>query len=112
MTLRLAISGFGRIGRMTLRALQEMQRDDMEIVLINSPGPVETSAHLYEFDSVHGRAAGPVTIGDGAYVASGSVITDDVPDHAMGIARGRQAVKEDYAREIEARNRKIRESKR
>jgi glyceraldehyde 3-phosphate dehydrogenase len=64
VTLRLAVSGFGRIGRMTLRALQEMQRDDMEIVLINSPGPIETSAHLYEFDSVHGRAAGPVTVGD------------------------------------------------
>ncbi|MEK9911139.1 MAG: type I glyceraldehyde-3-phosphate dehydrogenase [Candidatus Puniceispirillum sp.] len=64
MTLRLAISGFGRIGRMTLRALQEMQREDMEIVLINSPGPVETSAHLYEFDSVHGRAVGTVTTGD------------------------------------------------
>ena len=64
MTLRLAISGFGRIGRMTLRAFQEMQRNDMEVVLINSPGPVETSAHLYEFDSVHGRAAGGVTYGD------------------------------------------------
>ena len=64
MTLRLAISGFGRIGRMTLRAFQEMQRKDMEVVLINSPGPVETSAHLYEFDSVHGRAAGGITCGD------------------------------------------------
>ena len=64
MTLRLAISGFGRIGRMTLRAFQEMQRNDMEVVLINSPGPVETSAHLYEFDSVHGRAASGVTYGD------------------------------------------------
>ena len=64
MTLRLAISGFGRIGRMTLRAFQEMQRNDMEVVLINSPGPVETSAHLYEFDSVHGRAASGVKYGD------------------------------------------------
>ena len=64
MTLRLAISGFGRIGRMTLRAFQEMQRNDMEVVLINSPGPVETSAHLYEFDSVHGRAAGGITYGN------------------------------------------------
>ena len=64
MTLRLAISGFGRIGRMTLRASQEMQRKDMEVVLINSPGPVETSAHLYEFDSVHGRAAGGITYGN------------------------------------------------
>ena len=64
MTLRLAISGFGRIGRMTLRAFQEMQRNDMEVVLINSPGPVETSAHLYEFDSVHGRAACGITHGN------------------------------------------------
>ena len=64
MTLRLAISGFGRIGRMTLRALQEMNRDDMEVVLINSPGPVQTSAHLYEFDSIHGRARCHVAIGD------------------------------------------------
>ena len=64
MTLRLAISGFGRIGRMTLRALQEMHRNDMEVVLINSPGPVETSAHLFEFDSVHGRAAGGITYGN------------------------------------------------
>ena len=64
MTLRLAISGFGRIGRMTLRAFLEMHRNEMEVVLINSPGPVETSAHLYEFDSVHGRAVGRVTYGD------------------------------------------------
>ncbi len=49
---------------MTLRALQEMNRSDMEVVLINSPGPVETSAHLYEFDSVHGRAIGPITSGE------------------------------------------------
>ena len=65
MTIRLAISGFGRIGRMVLRALVETQRKDVEIVLINTPGPVETSAHLYEFDSVHGRARAPVSHGDG-----------------------------------------------
>ncbi|ADE40528.1 type I glyceraldehyde-3-phosphate dehydrogenase [Candidatus Puniceispirillum marinum] len=64
MTLRLAISGFGRIGRMTLRALEESAREDIEVVLINSPGPVATSAHLYEFDSVHGRAHSNVTHGD------------------------------------------------
>ena len=64
MTTRLAISGFGRIGRMVLRALAESGRDDVQIVLINTPGPVEASAHLYEFDSVHGRARGTVTHGD------------------------------------------------
>ena len=63
MTLRVAISGFGRIGRMTLRAFEELQREDMEIVLINSPGAIETSAHLYEFDSVHGRSHGTVSHG-------------------------------------------------
>ena len=65
MALRLAISGFGRIGRMVLRALVESGRDDVEIVLINTPGPVDASAHLYEFDSVHGRAQGSFTHGDG-----------------------------------------------
>ena len=65
MTTRLAISGFGRIGRMVLRALAESGRDDVQIVLINTPGPVEASAHLYEFDSVHGRARTGVTYGEG-----------------------------------------------
>ena len=65
MTVRLAISGFGRIGRMVLRALVETARDDVEIVLVNTPGPVETSAHLYEFDSIHGRARGTVSHGEG-----------------------------------------------
>ena len=65
MTTRLAISGFGRIGRMVLRALAESGRDDVEIVLINTPGPVEASAHLYEFDSVHGRARGGIEFGEG-----------------------------------------------
>ena len=64
MTTRLAISGFGRIGRMVLRALAESGRDDVQIALINTPGPVEASAHLYEFDSVHGRARTGVTHGD------------------------------------------------
>ena len=49
---------------MVLRALVETGRDDVEIVLINTPGPVETSAHLYEFDSIHGRAQGSVSHGE------------------------------------------------
>ncbi len=65
MTTRLAISGFGRIGRMVLRAFVESGRDDVEIVLINTPGPVETSAHLYEFDSVHGRVMDDISFGEG-----------------------------------------------
>ena len=61
MTLKLAINGFGRIGRNVLRALVEQGRTDMEIIAINDLGPVETNAHLFEFDSVHGRFKGDVT---------------------------------------------------
>ena len=62
MTTTLAINGFGRIGRNVLRALLESGREDLEIVAINDLGPVETNAHLLEFDSVHGRFPGPVTV--------------------------------------------------
>ncbi|SEN39514.1 glyceraldehyde-3-phosphate dehydrogenase (NAD+) [Roseovarius tolerans] len=61
MALRLAINGFGRIGRNVLRALVATGRHDIEIVAINDLGPVETNAHLLEFDSVHGRFPGSVT---------------------------------------------------
>ena len=62
MTLKLAINGFGRIGRNVLRALVESGRDDIEVVAINDLGPVETNAHLLEFDSVHGRFPGSITV--------------------------------------------------
>ena len=56
MTTRLAINGFGRIGRNVLRAIVESRRTDVEVVAINDLGPVETNAHLLRYDSVHGRA--------------------------------------------------------
>ena len=55
MATRVAINGFGRIGRNILRAMIEAGRDDFEIVAVNDLGPVETNAHLLRFDSVHGR---------------------------------------------------------
>jgi glyceraldehyde 3-phosphate dehydrogenase len=55
MTVKVAINGFGRIGRNVLRALEESGRKDIEVVAINDLGPVETNAHLLQFDSVHGR---------------------------------------------------------
>jgi glyceraldehyde 3-phosphate dehydrogenase len=61
MTTKIAINGFGRIGRNILRALMESGRDDLEVVAINDLGPVETNAHLFRFDSVHGRFNGTVT---------------------------------------------------
>ena len=64
MTHRIAINGFGRIGRMILRALVESGRKDVEVVLINTPGAIDASAHLYEFDSIHGRARSAAAFGD------------------------------------------------
>ena len=61
MTVKVAINGFGRIGRNVLRAIVENGRDDIEVVAINDLGPVETNAHLIRFDSVHGRFPGTVT---------------------------------------------------
>ncbi|MEY2960208.1 MAG: hypothetical protein RLZ60_38 [Pseudomonadota bacterium] len=61
MAVKVAINGFGRIGRNVLRAIVESGRTDIEVVAINDLGPVETNAHLIRFDSVHGRFPGEVT---------------------------------------------------
>lgn len=62
MTTRLAINGFGRIGRNVLRALYEQGRDDLEIVAINDLSSTENLAHLLKYDSVHGRFPGTVKV--------------------------------------------------
>jgi glyceraldehyde 3-phosphate dehydrogenase len=62
MSVRIAINGFGRIGRLVLRALVENGRDDLVPVAINDLGSVETNAHLLRYDSVHGRFPGQVAI--------------------------------------------------
>ena len=62
MTVRVAINGFGRIGRLILRAIIESGRKDIEVVAINDLGPVETNAHLLRHDSVHGRFPHTVTV--------------------------------------------------
>jgi glyceraldehyde 3-phosphate dehydrogenase len=64
MTVKVAINGFGRIGRNVLRGIIESGRTDIEVVAINDLGPVETNAHLLRFDSVHGRFPATVTTGD------------------------------------------------
>ena len=55
MALKVAINGFGRIGRLALRSIVENNREGVEVVAINDLGPVETNAHLVQYDSVHGR---------------------------------------------------------
>lgn len=62
MAVKVAINGFGRIGRNVLRAIVESGRTDIEVVAINDLGPVETNAHLLRYDSVHGRFPATVTI--------------------------------------------------
>jgi len=62
MAVTVAINGFGRIGRLFLRALIESGRTDLEPVLINDLGSVEANAHLFRYDSVHGRFPGQVTV--------------------------------------------------
>ncbi|MCP5038802.1 MAG: type I glyceraldehyde-3-phosphate dehydrogenase [Rhodobacteraceae bacterium] len=74
MAIKVAINGFGRIGRLVLRAVHELGRDDIEIVAINDLTPVETSAHLFEFDSVHGKFMNKVTCtGDSMDVGTGPI---------------------------------------
>jgi glyceraldehyde 3-phosphate dehydrogenase len=62
MALRVAINGFGRIGRLVLRSIVEHARRDIEVVAINDLGPIETNAHLLRYDSTHGRFPGLVRV--------------------------------------------------
>jgi len=64
MTVTVGINGFGRIGRCTLAHIAESGRNDVQVVKINATGPLETSAHLLRFDSVHGRFPGEVRVND------------------------------------------------
>ncbi|AQX20429.1 type I glyceraldehyde-3-phosphate dehydrogenase [Bartonella sp. WD16.2] len=74
MSIRVAINGFGRIGRSILRAIVESGRKDIEVVAINDLGPVETNAHLLRYDSVHGRFSAPVkVVGDALDVGYGLI---------------------------------------
>ncbi|HKH95840.1 MAG TPA: type I glyceraldehyde-3-phosphate dehydrogenase [Beijerinckiaceae bacterium] len=74
MTVRVAINGFGRIGRNILRAIVESGRTDIEVVSINDLGPIETNAHLLRFDSVHGRFPSEVTVDGDDIVVNGRKI--------------------------------------
>lgn len=62
MTVKVAINGFGRIGRNILRGIIESNRQDIEVVAINDLGPVSTNAHLLQFDSIHGRFPADVKV--------------------------------------------------
>ena len=84
MAVKVAINGFGRIGRNTLRAIIESGRKDVEVVAINDLAPVETNAHLLRFDSVHGRFPGEVKVkGDTIDVGRGAIKVTAIKDPAQ-----------------------------
>ena len=92
MSVKVAINGFGRIGRNVLRAIVESGRTDIQVVAINDLGPVETNAHLLRFDSVHGRFPAKVTVvGDTIDVGYGPIKVTafknpaDLPHGEMGV---------------------------
>ena len=119
MAIKIAINGFGRIGRLTLRALAQSGRNDINVALINTPGDVATSAHLFEYDSTHGTYQGQVTYGDdwldiGHGPIKMSQIRDprDLPHKELGIdvvleCAGIFNAKQDAMRHIEAGARKV-----
>ena len=83
MALRVAINGFGRIGRLVLRSIFEFGRRDIEVVAINDLGPVETNAHLFRFDSNHGRFPGFVKVeGDSLDIGLGAIKCTAIRDPA------------------------------
>jgi glyceraldehyde 3-phosphate dehydrogenase len=92
MPVRVAINGFGRIGRLVLRSILEHARRDIEVVAINDLGPVETNAHLFRYDSIHGRFPGLVEIaGDTIDVGLGPIKVTalrnpaELPHKALGV---------------------------
>lgn len=74
MAVKVAINGFGRIGRLVLRALAESGRTDIEVVAINDLADAKSNAHLLKYDSVHGRFPGTVEVADGNLVVNGKTI--------------------------------------
>src|SRR5271155_1719508 len=92
MAVRVAINGFGRIGRNVLRAIVEAGRKDIQVVAINDLGPVETNAHLLRFDSVHGRFPGEVNVsvdtidvGYGQIKLTAISNPEELPHKALGV---------------------------
>src|SRR5450755_4200226 len=92
MTVKVAINGFGRIGRNILRAIIESGRTDIQVVAINDLGPVETNAHLLRFDSVHGRfphevkvEGDTISIGHGRIKVTAIKNPAELPHKALGV---------------------------
>lgn len=114
MALRVAINGFGRIGRLVLRSIIEHDRTDIEVVAINDLGPVETNAHLLQYDTVHGKLnqevvvdGDTIRVGDRAFKCTAIRNPAELPHGDMGVdiafeCTGIFASKEKAAAHLEA----------
>ncbi|MBI4184421.1 MAG: type I glyceraldehyde-3-phosphate dehydrogenase [Proteobacteria bacterium] len=114
MAIKVFINGFGRIGRLVLRAIVESRRNDIQVVGLNDLGPVETNAHLFKYDSIHGRFPGTVRVdGEAIDVGTGPIKVTAIPDPTklplrdLGIdvaleCSGRFTKREDAAKLLEA----------
>lgn len=114
MAVRVAINGFGRIGRLVLRSIIEHDRKDIEVVAINDLGPVETNAHLLQYDTVHGKLNEDVVVdgdmirvGDRAFKCTAIRNPAELPHGDMGVdiafeCTGIFASKEKAAAHLEA----------
>lgn len=119
MTCKVAINGFGRIGRLVLRAILENRRSDLEVVAINDLGSIADNAHLFKYDSVHGAFPGTVEVlTDGLKINGHSIKVLANPDPAslpwgeLGIdvameCSGRFTKREDAAKHLTAGARKV-----
>ena len=92
MAVRVAINGFGRIGRLVLRSIIEHDRKDIEVVAINDLGPVGTNAHLLQYDSVHGKLpqtvdvdGNTIRVGDRAFLCTSVRDPKELPHSEMDV---------------------------
>ncbi|MGP1395642.1 MAG: type I glyceraldehyde-3-phosphate dehydrogenase [Inquilinaceae bacterium] len=119
MAVKVAINGFGRIGRLVLRAIYESGRSDIEVVAVNDLADVKTNAHLLKYDSVHGRFPGTVEAKDGAMIINGHTVKvvqqadpTKLPWGDMGVevaleCSGRFTKRADAAKHLEAGAKKV-----
>ncbi len=119
MPVRVSINGFGRIGRLVLRALFESGRTDIEVVAINDLADAKTNAHLLKYDSVHGRFAGEVAIDGNDLIINGKrvkglQISDPTKlgwgDHGVDVAMecsGRFTARADAEKHLQAGAKKV-----
>ncbi|MGD9378282.1 MAG: glyceraldehyde 3-phosphate dehydrogenase N-terminal domain-containing protein, partial [Methyloceanibacter sp.] len=113
-TPRVAINGFGRIGRLTFRAFMEAGRDDLEFVAINDLGSADMNALLLEFDSVHGKFPGEISVDGNSLSINGKDVAvlaepnpEQLPWSELGVdivmeCTGRFAKREAAAQHLEA----------